>query len=112
MGFNSVKSSKELVDQLKAARKEKGISYQQIADATAEAGEPVSLATIKRVFSAGSDTRDFRYDTTLKPIARAVLGPDSEPEDDATNRLLDSQDAQIEELRLDVSIATHGWIQY
>lgn len=40
----------EFIDELKELRKEKGISYQQIADETEANGEAVSLSTIKHVF--------------------------------------------------------------
>ena len=36
----------ELINELKALKEEKGMSYQQIADKTAENGEPVSLSTV------------------------------------------------------------------
>lgn len=41
----------EFIEELKALRKEKGITYQQIADETEVNGEAVSLSTIKHVFS-------------------------------------------------------------
>ena len=72
----------ELIKELKELRKEKGITYQEIADKTMENGEPVSLSTIKLVFS---DTRshDHDYKNVLKPISD-VLTP---PSDDDTLEL-------------------------
>ena len=66
----------ELIKELKALRKEKGMTYQEIADKTMENGHPVSLSTIKLVFS---DTRshDHDYNNVLKPISD-VLTPPSE----------------------------------
>lgn len=73
---------KELVEQLKAVRLEKGMSYQYIADQCEAKGRAVSLSTIKRVFS-GASGGEFRFDTTLQPIAEVVLGikePTPEPD--------------------------------
>jgi transcriptional regulator with XRE-family HTH domain len=69
----------ELIEELKELRLEKGITYQEIADKTAENGCPVSLSTIKHVFS-DKYTHDHDYNNILKPIAD-VLSPPSE--DDA-----------------------------
>lgn len=72
----------ELIEELKALRLEKGITYQQIADKTAENGEPVSLSTIKLVFS-DKHNHDHDYNNVLKPISD-VLTP---PSDDDTLEL-------------------------
>ena len=72
----------ELINELKALREEKGITYQQIADKTAENGEPVSLSTIKLVFS-DKHNHDHDYNNVLKPISD-VLTP---PSDDDTLEL-------------------------
>ena len=62
---------KAIVEQLKAVKSEKEYSYQKIADLTEELGDPVSLSTIKRVFT--EDARKFRWDT-IRPIATVLLG--------------------------------------
>lgn len=75
---------KELVlRRLKIARKAKNLSYQDIVDGTEEMGAAVSLSSVKRVFAEESKASEFRYDTTLQPIIRFVLGVDSneEPKD-------------------------------
>lgn len=69
----------ELINELKALKEEKGMSYQQIADKTAENGEPVSLSTVKLVFSK-NNKHDHDYQNVLRPIAD-VLSP---PSDDDT----------------------------
>ena len=61
----------EIIAQLKVVRVEKGLSYQKIADMTEEINDPVSLSTVKRVFTEENHT--FRWDT-IKPIATVVLG--------------------------------------
>lgn len=72
----------ELIRELKALRIEKGITYQEIADKTLANGEPVSLSTIKLVFSE-TRTHDHDYKNVLKPISD-VLTP---PSDDDTLEL-------------------------
>lgn len=62
---------KEIVEQLKAVKSEKEYSYQKIADLTEELGRPVSLSTVRRVFT--EDARKFRWDT-ITPIATVLLG--------------------------------------
>lgn len=61
----------EIIAQLKIVRVEKGLSYQKIADMTEEIGDPISLSTVKRVFT--DDKHSFRWDT-IRPIATVVLG--------------------------------------
>lgn len=70
------KKKDELIEELKALRIEKGITYQEIADKTEENGEAVSLSTIKLVFSDKSK-HVHDYNKILRPIAN-VLSPPSE----------------------------------
>lgn len=75
----------EFIDELKELRKEKGVTYQQIADETEKNGEAVSLSTIKHVFS---DKYNHNHDwkSVLRPIAN-VLMPPSEDDDLETRAL-------------------------
>lgn len=66
--------TQELIEKLRAERKAKGISYQEIVDKTAQLGRPVSLSTVKRVFGQESSLYDFRLESTIHPIAAAILG--------------------------------------
>ena len=61
----------EIIAQLKVVRAEKELSYQKITDMTEEIGDPVSISTVKRVFT--DDKHAFRWDT-IRPIATVVLG--------------------------------------
>ena len=80
-----MKSKKEeVLRQLKKVRKTKNISYQDIVDGTEDMGEPVSLSSVKRVFAEDSKACDFRYDTTLRPIVRYVMGIDGDVEEPKT----------------------------
>lgn len=64
----------ELIEELKALRVEKGYTYQQIVDETEKMGSPVSLSTVKLVFS---DKRNHNHDynNVLKPIADVLSFP-------------------------------------
>lgn len=73
----------EIIAQLKIVRVEKGLSYQKITDMTEEIGDPVSLSTVKRVFT--DEKHSFRWDT-IRPIATVVLGVGFEtPEPDKSD---------------------------
>lgn len=75
----------EFIDELKELRKEKGITYQQIADETEKNDEAVSLSTIKHVFS-DKYNHDHDWKSVLRPIAN-VLMPPSEDDDLETRAL-------------------------
>lgn len=64
----------ELIQELRELRKQKELSYQQIADITEEHGEAVSLSTIKAVFSS-KHIHDHDYNNVLRPIANALSSP-------------------------------------
>ena len=114
-----MQSRKEAVlQQLKAARKTKGMSYQDVADGTEQIGLAVSLSTVKRVFAADSTADAFRWDTTLRPIARVVLGMDSDEEPQTLEEarvevsgltaVVDYKDALIKKLEADLERAHSG----
>lgn len=64
----------ELIEELKALRVEKNMTYQQIVDLTAANGCQVSLSTVKHVFS-DRHNHDHDYNNVLKPIADALSMP-------------------------------------
>lgn len=107
-----------VLQQLKAARKTKGMSYQNIVDGTEELGMAVSLSSVKRVFADNSVAADFRWDTTLRPIARVVLGMDSDEEPQTLEEarvevngltaVVDYKDALIKKLEADLERAHSG----
>ena len=76
-----VPEKEEVLRRLKIARKTKNLSYQDIVDGTEENGAAVSLSSVKRVFAEDSKACEFRYDTTLQPIIRFVLGVDGDAEE-------------------------------
>lgn len=77
--------AENIILKLREAKEVKGLSYQDISDITEENGEYVSVSSVKRVFAKDSDVSNFRYNQTIRPIIRAVLGLDeetAEPTDD------------------------------
>lgn len=98
------KTISDIVTKLKRVREENGLSYQKIVDMVEQNGEYVSLSTVKRVFSDGSEEFGFQYENTLKPIATAVLGIYSETdtatisEVDALKSILAYKSDRISEL--------------
>lgn len=110
-GYFMDKTTRKLIAQLKTVKAEKKLSPQDIVDICEENGESVSLSTVKRVFSTDCESMNFRYDATIRPIAKAVLGlsdefdPDEEEETkstqaehDALRALVDLKNHLIEQL--------------
>lgn len=101
---------------MKKVRIEKDLSYQDIVDLCAENGDHVSLSTVKRVFSQGSEEMGFRYDTTLRPIVKVVLGlneedsgvgidakePETASENDALRSLIDLKNQMVSNLNQNI----------
>lgn len=79
MGKVIEQKTQEIIVQLKEIRAEKGYSCQKIFDLVEASGGYVSLTTIKRVFADGSETQNFRYNETIKPIVIALLGINDSP---------------------------------
>lgn len=100
----------ELIADLKVARKAKGLSYQDVLDGCEAAGEAISLSTVRKVFSAGSEDSKFRYDTSLGPISRVVLGLDepapeeAPPEESALRTIIDIKNEQIAAYRAEIDM--------
>lgn len=64
----------DLIQRLKAIKEEQHLSPQQIYDMLENANYHVSLNSIKKVFSEGSEDQHFRFHDTLQPISRVLLG--------------------------------------
>lgn len=94
----------EIITKLKIVREENGLSFQKIYDLVEQNGDHVSLSTIKRVFEDGSEGFGYQYESTLKPIADAVLGvystssAASADEADALKAIIDYKSEKIAEL--------------
>lgn len=66
-------NTKEIILKLKEVREEKGLSYGDILDLMEKNNDFLSKSTISRVFSDGSENQSFRYEETIRPIAKALL---------------------------------------
>ena len=63
--------TQKIIKDIKLIRERDGVSYQEIANRTEANGEPVSISTIKNVFS-DKVTHNHSYEHVIKPIARAL----------------------------------------
>lgn len=96
-------NTKDIILKLKEVREEKGLSYGDILDLMEKNGDFLSKSTISRVFSEGSEDLSFRYEETVRPIAKALLDMETIEEDDnmdvrAMKSLLKYKIQRIEEL--------------
>lgn len=96
-------NTKDIILRLKEVREEKGLSYGDILDLMENNGDFLSKSTISRVFSDGSEELSFRYEETIRPIAKALLDIENiEDNDDmdiqAMKSLLKYKMQRIEEL--------------
>ena len=101
-----VSKKEEVLRRVRIVRKEKKMSYQSIVDALEVAGTPVSLSSVRRVFDEHFHADDFKYDTTLRPIVRFVLGMDEDFEDAESSALaavVDYKDALVEHLESQIT---------
>lgn len=96
-------NTREIIMKLKEVRKEKDLSYGDILDLMEQNGDFLSKSTISRVFQDGSENLSFRYEETIRPIAKALLDIETiEADDDidvqAMKSLLQYKIQRIEEL--------------
>lgn len=96
-------NTKDIIMKLKEVREEKGLSYNDILMLINKNGDYLSKSTISRVFSEGSEDSSFRYEETIRPIAKALLDIENIEDDDnmdvqAMKSLLKYKIQRIEEL--------------
>ena len=96
-------NTKEIILKLKEVRKEKNLSYSDILDLMEKNDDYLSKSTISRVFQDGSEELSFRYEETIRPIAKALLDIENIEESDnldvrAMKSLLQYKINRIEEL--------------
>ena len=94
---------RELILKLKAVKEEKGLSLNRIAELVEQNGDYISRSSIQRVFADGSEETSFRYEETIRPIAKALLDIETIEDDDsldiqAMKVLLKFKIQRIEEL--------------
>lgn len=83
MKRGNMNKTKDLIIKLKAVKEEKGLSLNKIADLVEANGDFISRSSIQRVFADGSEESSFRYEDTIRPIAKALLDIETIEEDDS-----------------------------
>lgn len=96
-------NTKEIILKLKEVRKEKNLSYSDILELMEKNDDYLSKSTISRVFQDGSEELSFRYEETIRPIAKALLDIETIEDTDnldvqAMKSLLQYKIQRIEEL--------------
>ena len=66
-------NTKDIILKLKEVREEKGLSYGDILDLMEKNGDFLSKSTLSRLFAEGSEDCSFKYEETIRPIAKALL---------------------------------------
>lgn len=96
-------NTSDVILRLKEVRAEKNLSYGDILELMEQNGDYLSKSTLSRVFQDGSENLSFRYEETIRPIAKALLDIETIEEDDTLNvqtmkALLKYKIQRIEEL--------------
>ena len=96
-------NTKDIIIKLKEVRDEKGLSFTDILKLMEQNGDYLAKSTLSKVFSEGSEDLSFRYEETIRPIAKALLDIETEEEGDDTDikamkSLLKYKIQRIEEL--------------
>ena len=68
-----MENTKDIISKLKQVRDEKGLSLNEIVALVEKNGDYISRSTVQRVFSDGSEDISFRYEESIRPIAKALL---------------------------------------
>jgi len=100
-------NTSDVIVRLKEIRAERNLSYGDILELMEKNGDYLSKSTISRVFSDGSENLSFRYEETIRPIAKALLDIENIEEDDNINvqtmkALLKYKIQRIEELEAQI----------
>lgn len=92
----------ELIAKLKAVKEEQNLSVQNICDMLDAAHYHVSINTIKKVFSEGSEFETFNLHNTIQPLSRVLLGiygkDQGDPVVDALHAAVRVKDERIDTL--------------
>lgn len=67
------KMKRKTIKRLKQIKQEQGLSIPQIMDIMEKQGKFVSEATLKKLFSDGSEEKPFRYQDSIAPVADVLL---------------------------------------
>ena len=96
-------STLNIILKLKEVREERNLSYDQIVTMLESNGDYLSKSSVARVFQDGSEHRSFNYNTTIRPIAKALLDmetieADDTPEEQAKKMIMKAKMEKILEL--------------
>ena len=99
----NIAKTKDLIIKLKQVREEKNLSYSDILELMEKNNDYVAKSTLSRVFADGSEETFFRYEETIRPIAKALLDIETIEDTDnmdiqAMKTLLKYKIERIEEL--------------
>lgn len=67
------KMKRKTIKRLKQIKQEQGLSISQIMEIMENQGKFVSEATLKKLFSDGSEEKPFRYQDSIAPVADVLL---------------------------------------
>ena len=101
-------NTKDIIIKLKEVREEKNLSFGDILSLMEKNGDFLSKSTLSRVFAEGSEESNFKYEETIRPIAKAILDIETIEETDnmdiqAMKSLLKYKMQRIEDLEKKVS---------
>lgn len=107
-------NTKDIIIELKAVRLEKQLSFGDILDLMEKNGDYLSKSTLSRVFADGSEEQSFRYEETIRPIAKALLDIETIKEDDPTDiktmkSILKAKLSRIEDLEAALEHEKHKY---
>lgn len=93
----------DVIIKLKQVREEKKLSYGDIIEMMEANGDHIAKSTLSNLFKEGSENGSFNYETTIRPVAKAILGIETIEDNDnmdvqAMKSLLKYKIERIEEL--------------
>ena len=80
--MENMTDTKKIISLLKQVKDEKKLSLDAILTLMEQNGDFVSKSTLSRIFRDGSEDMGFKYETTIRPIADAILDIDNIENDD------------------------------
>jgi len=75
--MENMTDTKKIISLLKQVKDEKKLSLDAILALMEKNGDFVSKSTLSRIFREGSEETGFKYETTIRPIADAILDIDN-----------------------------------
>ena len=105
---NTKSNTRDIIIKLKEVREERGLSYTDILNLMEKNNDFLAKSTISRVFADGSEEMNFRYEETIRPIAKALLDIETIEDNDDMNvqamkSLLKYKMERIEELEKQIA---------